>query len=336
MPSRQVVELLCPLHGPARNKVSAVRNRKILQDSLGSKPTRSSLAKKRVAVLKYTHVDVFSRVPYSGNSLPVLTDAGGLSAAQMIRITKELRHFEAIFLESSSQPSHVRARVFDLFQELPFAGHPIIGAAAVLHHASTSSDTQTLQFDLLSKTVTVTTTRASNGYFGLLDQGVPEFFGTADAHDSFARAFSLEPSDLYPDLPLEVVSTGLRYLIIPVKPGAIERARISSDITELLRAVNAQFAVLLDEAALEIRHWNNDGIIEHVATGSTAGTIIGAYRLRHGLADAGETFILNQGRFTGRPSTLRVQPDGSAHNISSIKVGGDVSFVGTGTLEVLP
>ena len=61
-----------------------------------------------------------------------------------------------------------------------------------------------------------------------------------------------------PDLPMEVVSTGLRYLIVPVRPGALARARISRDITELLRGANAQFAVLLDEvgrrsAALEQR-----------------------------------------------------------------------------------
>ena len=78
--------------------------------------------------LHYSHVDVFSAHPYSGNSLPVFMDSRGLSADQMLRITKELRHFEAIFLEPTDDPSAVRARVFDLFDELPFAGHPIIGA----------------------------------------------------------------------------------------------------------------------------------------------------------------------------------------------------------------
>src|SRR2546426_5844066 len=134
---------------------------------------------------------------------------------------------------------------------------------------------------------------------------------------------------------LEVVSTGLRYLIVPVKAGVLERARIPSDITGLLRSVNAQFAVLLDEAALELRHWNNDGIIEDVATGSAAGTI-GAYRMRHGLVRGGETFMLNQGRFTGRPSTLRVQGEGKPDAVRTVKVGGDVAFVGRGMLEVLP
>ena len=125
---------------------------------------------------------------------------------------------------------------------------------------------------------------------------------------------------LIADLPMEVVSTGLRYLIVPVRPGALARARISRDITELLHGANAQFAVLLDETAVEVRHWNNDGIIEDVATGSAAGTI-GAYRLRHGLVRGGDTFILNQGQFTGRPSKLRVLPEGDANRVETVKCG---------------
>jgi predicted PhzF superfamily epimerase YddE/YHI9 len=136
-------------------------------------------------------------------------------------------------------------------------------------------------------------------------------------------------------LPLEVVSTGLRYLIVPVAPEVLKRARLAQDITEELHSVGAQFAVLLDESTLEVRHWNNDGIIEDVATGSAAGTV-GAYRLRHGLARSGEVFVLNQGRFTGRPSTLHVQPEGTCSRVECVKVGGDVALVGRGILEARP
>ncbi len=205
----------------------------------------------------YMHVDVFSARPYSGNSLAVFPDSAGLTADQMLRITQELRHFETVFFKPTGNASTVRARVFDLFEEL------------------------------------------------------------------------------YPELPPQVVSTGLRYLIVPVARGALGRARIRHDITSLLSSIGAQFAVLFDEVALEIRHWNNDGIAEDVATGSAAGTI-GAYRLRHGLARGGETFILHQGRYVGRPSALRIQPEGTAEAIRTVKVGGDVALVGHGTLDVLP
>jgi trans-2,3-dihydro-3-hydroxyanthranilate isomerase len=285
--------------------------------------------------LEYIHVDVFSRHPYGGNSLPVFLDSRGLSSAQMLQITRELRHFETIFLEPTDDRSSVRARVFDLFEELPFAGHPVIGAAAALHQSSGRAERRDWRLELPNKTVTITTERTSTGYFGMLDQGRPEFLGSAATAAWIPRAFGLQRSDMHPTLPPEVVSTGLRYLIVPVAPEVLIKARIERDITEELHSIGAQFAVLFDEAALEVRHWNNDGIIEDVATGSAAGTV-GAYRLRHGLARGGEFFILNQGRFAGRPSLLHVQPEGTRDRVELVKVGGDVALVGRGTLEARP
>jgi trans-2,3-dihydro-3-hydroxyanthranilate isomerase len=285
--------------------------------------------------LQFVHVDVFSQKPYGGNSLPVFPDAHGLVTAQMLQITQEFRHFEAIFLEPTDLSSVVRARVFDLFGELAFAGHPIIGAAAVLHHSSRHEESCSWRFELPRKAVTITTERTPAGYFGMLDQGEPEFLGAVAGADRISRLFALESGDLHPELPLEVVSTGLRYLIVPVRPGVLNRARILQDISGALSSVGAQFAVLFDESTLEVRHWNNDGVMEDIATGSAAGCV-GAYRLRHGLARGGETFVLHQGRFVGRPSTLRVQPEGTSTQVHSVKVGGDVALVGHGVLQARP
>lgn len=285
--------------------------------------------------LDYLHVDVFAPRPFAGNSLAVFPDAPHLSASQMLTITQELRHFEAIFLAATADARLFQARVFDLFEELPFAGHPIIGAAAALHHLSNKMADQLWTFNLAEKCVTVSTQQTANGYFGLLDQGAATFLGEVGMRDEIACAFSLSRHDLDPDLPLAVVSTGLRYLIVPVRSDALSRARIIADITSLVQSVGAQFVVLLDEAALEVRHWNNDGIAEDVATGSAAGTI-GAYRLRYCGANTGAAFTLNQGRFAGRPSQLIVEPHGMPDTVHSVKVGGDVAIVGRGSLVALP
>ena len=93
--------------------------------------------------------------------------------------------------------------------------------------------------------------------------------------------------------------------------------------------------MLFDNNAIEIRHWNNDGMMENVATGSAAG-VIGAYRLRHRLLSSGDTFTLNQGRFTGRPGGLKACPLGTSETVDKVLVGGDVAIVGHGMLDVLP
>lgn len=291
-------------------------------------------------MLDYTHVDVFATAAFHGNSLPVFLHTDALTARQMLQVTQELRHFEAIFLRPTSRAQTWRARVFDLSTELPFAGHPLLGAAAVLHRAATeasSPDTRqrSWHIELPSRTVHLTTQATATGWHAVLDQGRPEFLGTVADRTAVAHAFGLDESDLHPNLPVQVVSTGLRYLIVPVRPDTIGRARIARDISPLAHAAGADFAVVFDDSQPEIRHWNNDGAVEDIATGSAAGTI-GAYRQRHGLVSAGQQFDLHQGRFTGRPSILTVQAHGTALNVETVLVGGPVAFVGAGQLHPPP
>lgn len=293
--------------------------------------------------MDYWHLDVFSAVPFAGNSVTVFPAAEGLTIGQMLSITREMRHFESIFLERAG-PRAARARVFDLNEELPFAGHPTIGAACVLHALEPDAGpVEEWTVDFPTRRVTVRTERTPAGFRAVLDQGRPEFLGTMSAQDAarFAAAFDLPPSALAPGLPPEVVSTGLRYLIVPVT-GALAGARIVvADLDARLAAVGAKFAYLLDvgapgeEARFEGRHWNNDGVLEDVATASAAGCVA-AYLARHGHLEPGRETVLHQGRFLGRPSELRIRAEGTAAEVERVLVGGDAAFVGRGTLEALP
>lgn len=289
-----------------------------------------------VDCMRYFHVDVFSGHPYSGNSLAVFPDAASLTGAQMGRITQELRHFESVFLAREGAREDIwQARVFDLVEELDFAGHPVIGAACVLHALHGADDDETWTLRLKARTVNVTTRRRGPGrYASILDQGPASFLGRPDALDA-ASWFSLGADDLDPDLPAEIVSTGLRYLVVPVRGGALARARIALDLDEPLAALGAQFAYLLDAGTLEGRHWNNDGVVEDVATGSGAGCAA-AYLRRHGRIGDGEEAVLRQGRFTGRPSEMTISADGQGEDVRSVKVGGEVAFVAEGRLQELP
>ena len=81
--------------------------------------------------VNYFHVDVFATRPITGNGLTVFMDTATWSAPSMLRVAQEMRQFESIFLSEVS-PTGARARVFTVEEELPFAGHPLLGAAAVL------------------------------------------------------------------------------------------------------------------------------------------------------------------------------------------------------------
>lgn len=286
--------------------------------------------------LEYHQVDVFAPRPFSGNSLTVFLDAGSLRRSQMLRITQEMRHFEGIFLSPAGAPHTYHAQVFDLAGELDFAGHPLLGAACVLHSRSNTTDRAVWTFLLRTKTVNVTTDRG-DAFRALLDQGRPEFLGEVPSsrRAEFAAALNLKVDQLSTGFPLEVVSTGLQYLIVPIEKG-LELARIvRADFEELLRTVNAQFAYVLDVCELEGRHWNNDGLMEDIATGSGAGTV-GAYLTKRGRITAGEEFTLRQGRFLGRPSEIRVRSEGTPGEVTRVQVGGDVALVGRGVLDALP
>ena len=166
-----------------------------------------------------------------------------------------MRHFESIFLSPAGAPNIFEAHVFDLKEELDFAGHPLLGAAAVLHSHLNIANQAVWTFLLRAKTVNVITERAGDGFRALLDQGRPEFLGKVPSTRSgeFAAALNLDANQLSRDLPLEVVSTGLRYLIIPLEE-SLEQVRIvSADFEGLLRTVNAQFAYVLGVQNLEGR-----------------------------------------------------------------------------------
>jgi len=99
--------------------------------------------------------------------------------------------------------------------------------------------------------------------------------------------------------------------------------------------VGAQFAYLLDADALEGRHWNNDGILEDVATGSAAGCVA-AYLRRHERLSADKTVTLRQGRHMGRPSSMTIGAYDIGPRRHGVTVGGHVSLVAEGRLLELP
>ena len=284
--------------------------------------------------LPFWLVDVFAREPLSGNGLSIFLLDEDLPTNAMQRITQEMRQFETIFLRRIAKSSRFSARIFTMEEELPFAGHPIIGAAALLHSELYSTeDVAHLEFVIKDRSINAVSRRQGSSYVAEMDQGIASVEAPIPAakNEAFLRALNLSITDLSSGLPLQVVSTGLPYLIVPIKSN-LEHARIvDRDFEAMLEAVGAKFVYVFQTDRLEGRTWDNAGRIEDIATGSAAGPVA-AYLVTHKQASSGDSLVLTQGQFLNRPSELHVSVQGCTELRVTIK--GQVCFVGNGTLRL--
>jgi trans-2,3-dihydro-3-hydroxyanthranilate isomerase len=284
--------------------------------------------------LQYRQVDVFASAPLSGNGLSVVITDEPLAAGFMQALTCELRQFETIFLTPTANAATFAARVFTMEEELPFAGHPAIGAAAVLHERAGGAE-QSWRLQLPAGEVQLTSTAASGGFHVTMHQGEPVFGEDVPASEckEWLAAFGLGEEHCDRRMPLSVASTGLPYLVLPVTSEGLARARIQiPDLEARLAGIGAKFAYLLDLDTCEGRTWDNLGMVEDIATGSAAGPVA-ALLVKHGLARANEAIAIRQGRFVGRPSEMRLEVLGGADSISDILLSGAVAMVATGTFD---
>jgi trans-2,3-dihydro-3-hydroxyanthranilate isomerase len=289
-------------------------------------------------ILRYRQVDVFADGPYRGNGLAVFPDQGDLTAPQMQAVARELNQAESIFLTSTPQPPRVAARIFTPTEELPFAGHPLLGASAVLHLERRESGSEaSWEFQLAGERIIPVQSQArGSSFISRMDQGPATFLPplSADQASAILAALGLAHSRQHPSLPLQVVSTGLPFLIVPLQEGIGEARIVHPAFEDLLAALGAKFAYLLDPAGPEGRNWDNTGSAEDPATGSAAGPA-GAFLVKHGLCRAGECIRVRQGGRAGRPSEIRVTvgTEGAALRVA---VEGDIWPVGEGSLLAPP
>ena len=256
----------------------------------------------------FYHVDVFSAEPFSGNGLTVFTESEAFDKEIMQNLTKEMRQFESIFLQKRAS-NKMRAFVFTCEEELDFAGHPILGAAAVLHDLDPSAEEKAeWEFELNKKTVTVITERKGSIFFAVMNQGMVQFGKTLgiDESASLLDCIGLSAEDLYPGCLPTVISTGLPYLLFPLQKNILKSKIRVSDFEERIQPFGAKFIGLLEIPTLILRTGDNKGEVEDIATGSLAG-VAGAYLVKNGFQKSNSVFQLNQGSNLGRPSQLFVE-----------------------------
>jgi trans-2,3-dihydro-3-hydroxyanthranilate isomerase len=277
-------------------------------------------------------VDVFAPRPLAGNQLCVVPEPLNVDDATMQALAKEIGFSETTFVTESGGDRYAM-RIFTPDAELPFAGHPTLGTAFVLVSEGrvSSPGTQSTAAGEVPIEVDLAT------HFAWMTQLPVEFGRVFEDRGLIARAIGLEPDDLGSDLPVQTVTTGLLWTIVPVRD-AERLSRAQRDGRALEQAVAGSgdeglylFAVT-DEGATARMFDAGHGIGEDPATGSAAGPL-GAYLAEYGLAGMPGSIVVRQGERVGRPSELHVEvrDEGGRWRV---RVGGGVHVVGSGSFRL--
>ena len=295
--------------------------------------------------LRFLQLDVFTERLFGGNQLAVFFDASQVTAEEMQAIAREMNFSESVFTLPGADPRSVaRLRIFTPQVELPFAGHPVIGAtfalaAAGYINASTESPT-TLEVGVgpLAIDLLFAEGRLS---FAWMRQPIPIFQPWSGDRAALAASVGLAADDLRADLPIERGSAGVPFVFIPVaSEQALDRAQPEPELGAALHDAESHTGAYLFVAPnapvvqpVSARMFAQGmGIVEDAATGSAAGPL-GAYLARHRLApvDDGQTRVtIAQGVQMGRPSRLVVSVEQRDEAITQVRVGGEAVVVAEG------
>ncbi|HSK72430.1 MAG TPA: PhzF family phenazine biosynthesis protein [Pyrinomonadaceae bacterium] len=297
---------------------------------------------------EFYQLDVFTRTAFQGNPLAVFPDAEGISGEQMQIIANELNLSETVFV-LPSEKALKRLRIFTPKQELPLAGHPVVGTWNLLAQIGVTPQTENGTIEIkqeLNLGVLPVEIEFRNGkpFQVVMTQG--KFQPGAVISDEkeiekLAVGLGLSVSDfnLREDLPIQVVSTGIKALDVPlVSLDALSRCRINPQIlSEVYLAYGAvgcyvfTFETKEESSKIHARFFApDDNIPEDPATGSAAGSLSG-YLTFYGAIDTNK-FTIEQGDFMNRPSRIFAEVTGEKGNVEKVKIGGNSVVVAKGNL----
>ncbi|MFN0154282.1 MAG: PhzF family phenazine biosynthesis protein [Gaiella sp.] len=282
-----------------------------------------------MATFRYVVADVFTDTPLAGNQLAVFTDARGLDSSLMQALALEIGFSETVFVLPAEDGGHARIRIFTPSSELPFAGHPTLGAAFVL---GAPMQLGVIELETGRGIVPVVLERDESGriVFGRMTQPVPTVASVEDTVALFA-ALGVNRSEL----PVEVYDNGVTHLFVAL-PSMAAVGALAPDIAGL-EALGVTGVNCFAGAGLRWKTRMFSAIPgiggEDAATGSAAGPLA-CHLARHGWIDWGEEIEISQGSEIGRPSTLYARAEGGGGLIDGVEVGGSAVVVARGEFRL--
>jgi trans-2,3-dihydro-3-hydroxyanthranilate isomerase len=277
----------------------------------------------------FVKLDVFTSQALSGNQLAVILDGRGLSDPQMQALAREMNLSETTFIlpgdAATEAKRGVRVRIFTVAEELPFAGHPTLGTAFALR-GTTGAQEIALELNVGRVPVRFEES-AGKPVFGEMTQVDPKF-GPIHDREAVVRAAGLRDGDVDPSLPIQTVSTGVPFTVVPLRGLEIMR-QLQVDqkhSAEYLERSGGKFFYFVTRetedptARLHARMMFYNG--EDPATGSAAGCTA-AWMVAHGVAKPDERVLIEQGIEMQRPSRIFVRAARQDDRVVNVRVGGN-------------
>lgn len=303
---------------------------------------------------KFLQCDVFTDQVFAGNPLAVFYDEianQNLADATMQKIAREMNLSETVFVLPPTEPTKAlrRLRIFTPGNELPMAGHPVVGTWNMLARlgvvASPASGTgsvtiqQELKLGILPVEIDFV---AGQPRKVTMTQGTPSLGEPLDETALCAQALGLREEEIGGwGLPILVASTGVPYQLVPVRDkAALSRIKVNYQVlAEVIQKVDdhAVYAITREthspQAFVSTRMFCGEsvGIGEDPATGSAAGPCAAAL-VHYGLAPS--QFIIEQGVDMGRPSYIEAAVDGRPGVVKVVRIGGSAVVVLQGELSL--
>ena len=276
---------------------------------------------------RYVICDVFTDTPLAGNPLAVFTDARLIPEKSLQPIAREMNLSETVFVYPAAKGGHARIRIFTPFNELPFAGHPVLGSAFVL---AAPLQLPTIVLETGIGLVPIVLERDGPRItFGRMTQPLP----TVSAEPA-AAAIVAALGGVKPVLPVERYVNGPTHVLVTVG-STDDVAKLTPDFGALAKATSAGVSCFAGSG----RHYKTrmfapgHGINEDPATGSAAGPLA-CHLVRHGRLAPGDEIEISQGVEIGRPSTLFARASGMRERIESVEVGGCAVTVARGEFRL--
>ena len=289
--------------------------------------------------LDYTLYDVFTDRPLEGNQLAVFTDARELREPEFQRLAREMNLSETTFVlprdPAVERERGVKVRIFTVAEELDFAGHPTLGTAAAVR---ARCGTAQVELDLRAGKIPVEFDHAQGPCFGTMRQRDPEF-GRVHRREDIAGFTNLRVEDLRDDVPIQTVSTGMAFAVVPVATlAALQGLRVdTAGAAAHASRTDAKFFFFVSTETVDPKARIHARMIfyngEDPATGSASGCCA-AWLVKHGLAASEERVLIEQGIECGRPSRLFVSAERRVDTVTNVRVGGSAVEVARGVLTL--